>query len=70
MACGRIITTDADILNRQINVDGSPVRVIGVLPKGFELPTLQAPDVMLPTAFNEGLERKANPERRCAPLRD
>jgi predicted permease len=52
---------DANILNRQIDLDGSPVRVIGVLPKGFELPTLQAPDVMLPTAFNEGLERKANP---------
>jgi len=52
---------DANILNRQIDLDGSPVRVIGVLPKGFELPTLQAPDVMLPMAFNEGLERKANP---------
>jgi predicted permease len=52
---------DADILNRQINVDGSSVRVIGVLPKGFELPTLQAPDVMLPMALNEGLERKALP---------
>jgi predicted permease len=52
---------DAGILSRQIDVDGSPARVIGVLPKGFELPTLQAPDVMLPMALNEGLERKANP---------
>jgi len=52
---------DAGILNRMIDVDGSPARVIGVLPKGFELPTLQAPDVMLPLALNEGLERKASP---------
>jgi predicted permease len=52
---------DPGILNRLIDVDGSPVRVIGVLPKGFELPTLQAPDVMLPLALNEGLERKALP---------
>ena len=52
---------DAGILNRQIDVDGSPARVIGVLPRGFELPTLQAPDVMLPMALNEGLERKALP---------
>jgi predicted permease len=52
---------DSNILNRQIDLDGSPIRVIGVLPKGFELPTLQAPDVMLPMALNEGLQRKANP---------
>ena len=52
---------DPGILNRQIDVDGSPARVIGVLPKGFELPTLQAPDVMLPLALDEGLERKALP---------
>jgi predicted permease len=52
---------DAGILDRQIDLDGNPVRVIGVLPKGFELPTLQAPDVMLPMALNEGLERKGNP---------
>jgi predicted permease len=52
---------DSNILNRQIDLDGSPARVVGVLPKGFELPTLQAPDVMLPMALNEGLQRKANP---------
>jgi predicted permease len=52
---------DAGILNRTIDVDGSPARVVGVLPKGFELPTLQVPDVMLPLALNEGLERKGMP---------
>jgi predicted permease len=52
---------DPGILNRMIDVDGSQARVVGVLPKGFELPTLQAPDVMLPLALNEGLERKSSP---------
>jgi predicted permease len=52
---------DAGILNRLIDVDGSPARVIGVLPKGFELPTLQAPDVMMPLAFDEGIERRSSP---------
>ncbi len=52
---------DPGILNRQIDVDGSPVRVIGVLPKGFELPTLQAPDMMLPMALDEGAERAGHP---------
>ena len=52
---------DVGILNRLIDVDGSPVRVIGVLPKGFELPTLQAPDVMLPMVLDEGAERRGHP---------
>jgi predicted permease len=52
---------DAGILNRLIDVDGSPARVIGVLPKGFELPTLQAPDVMMPLAIDEGIERRSSP---------
>jgi predicted permease len=52
---------DAGILNRQIDVDGSQVRVVGVLPKGFELPTVEAPDVMLPMVLDEGKERHASP---------
>jgi putative ABC transport system permease protein len=52
---------DPGILNRTIDLDGSPVRVIGVLPRGFELPTLQAADVMMPMALDEGLERKSSP---------
>jgi predicted permease len=52
---------DPGILNRLINVDGTDVRMIGVLPKGFELPTLQAPDLLLPMALNEGQERAAIP---------
>ena len=52
---------DPGILSRTIDVDGSPVRVIGVLPKDFELPTLGVPDIMLPMARDEAKERNANP---------
>jgi predicted permease len=52
---------DAGILDRMIDVDGSPARVIGVLPRGFELPTLQAADVMMPFALDEGAERASSP---------
>ena len=52
---------DPAILNRTIDLDGVPARVIGVLPLGFELPTLQAADVMMPMALDEGLERKSSP---------
>jgi predicted permease len=52
---------DASVINRTIDVDGSPARVIGVLPKGFELPTLQAADVMMPFALDEGVERASSP---------
>src|ERR1017187_2604993 len=48
---------DPGVLNRMIDVDGSPARMVGVLPKGFELPTLQAADVILPFALDEGKER-------------
>ena len=42
---------DRSILERQIDVDGTPARVIGVLPQGFELPTLQDADVFFPLAL-------------------
>jgi putative ABC transport system permease protein len=38
----------------------SPVRVIGVLPKDFEMPRLQAADVLLPIARDEAGDRKSN----------
>ena len=52
---------DPGVLNRLIDVDGSTARIVGVLPKGFELPTLQAADVMMPLALDEGNERKSSP---------
>jgi predicted permease len=52
---------DAGVLNRLVDVDGSTARIVGVLPKGFELPTLQVADVMMPMALDEGNERKSSP---------
>ena len=50
---------DAGVLNRLIDVDGSKVRVVGVLPKEFELPTLQAVDVITPLALLEAEKQRA-----------
>ena len=49
------------ILNTLIEIDGNQVRVIGVLPKGFEMPDLQAADVLFPLALaGESTERSEN----------
>jgi putative ABC transport system permease protein len=54
---------DPGVVNRLIDLDGNQVRVIGVLPKDFEMPTLQAADVLVPQALNEAEQRKADPGR-------
>ena len=51
---------DPGILNETMEIDGSPVRVVGVLPRDFEMPRLQAVDVLLPMAVNEAADRSAN----------
>jgi len=51
---------DPGILNKTIDLDGKPVRVVGVLPKEFEMPRLQAADVLLPMAVSEAMDRKSN----------
>jgi len=51
---------DPGILNKTINIDGNPVRVIGVLPKDFEMPRLQAADVLFPMATDEASDRRSN----------
>jgi putative ABC transport system permease protein len=51
---------DPGILNKTMEIDGSPVRVVGVLPRDFEMPRLQAVDVLLPMAVNEAADRSAN----------
>ncbi len=50
-------------LNKLISLDGQPVRVIGVLPKDFEMPTLEAADVVVPQALDVAAQRKADPGR-------
>lgn len=51
---------DPGILNKLIQIDGKPVRVVGVLPKNFEMPTLDPVDVLLPRGLDEAAQRKAN----------
>jgi predicted permease len=51
---------DPHILNRLIDLDGKPTRVIGVLPKGFELPTVETPDVLVPMQLNRAVQNKVN----------
>ena len=61
MASGSHITTlDRGILNKTIDIDGEPVQVVGVLPKNFEMPRLQAVDVLFPLAADEAVDKKAN----------
>jgi putative ABC transport system permease protein len=51
---------DPDILNKRIEIDGKRVQVIGVLPIDFEMPRLQAADVLLPMTVNEVEDRSGN----------
>ncbi|MHB1936131.1 MAG: permease prefix domain 1-containing protein [Acidobacteriaceae bacterium] len=39
---------DPSILNKLVEIDDKPVRVVGVLPQDFELPNLDAVDVLRP----------------------
>jgi len=54
---------DPGVINKLVDIDGNQVRVIGVLPKDFEMPTLQAADVLVPQALDEAAQRKADPGR-------
>jgi predicted permease len=52
---------DAGVVEQLVSLDGRPVRVIGVLPQDFEMPRLQAMDVMMPEGLDEAAQRKADP---------
>jgi putative ABC transport system permease protein len=54
---------DVGIVNRLIDIDGAEVRVIGVLPGDFEMPTMEKADVLVPQALDEAEQRKADPGR-------
>ncbi len=56
------------ILNTLIELDGHQVRVIGVLPKDFEMPDLQAADVLFPLAEDEAAQHSEN-QGLGAPMR-
>jgi putative ABC transport system permease protein len=51
---------DPTILSRQIDIDGSPARVVGVLPRDFQFPTLQPSDVIFPMVLNQANQKTNN----------
>ena len=54
---------DASIVGKTISLDGQGVRVIGVLPKEFEFPTLERADVLVPQGLDQAAQRKTPPGR-------
>ena len=52
---------DPAIVGTTISLDGQPTRVIGVLPKEFEFPTLEHVDIISPQQLDEAAQRKAQP---------
>ncbi len=51
---------DPGILDKLIEINGSRVRVVGVLPKDFEMPDLQPADVLSPMAIDEAAQHTEN----------
>ncbi len=51
---------DPGIVNKLIDLDGSQVRVVGVLPQNFEMPTLEPADVLLPMVLDPAIQHKVN----------
>jgi putative ABC transport system permease protein len=54
--------SDSNVLNRLIDIDGVKTRVVGVLPRDFEMPALEAADLVVPQALDEAAERKSAPD--------
>ncbi len=52
---------DPTIVGKTISIDGQTTRVIGVLPRDFEFPTLEHVDILGPQGLDEAAQRKAMP---------
>jgi putative ABC transport system permease protein len=52
--------SDPHISDRLIDVDGNPARVVGVLPKDFQFPLLEAADIVSPLAFDSAVQQTVN----------
>lgn len=51
---------DPNILGRLINVDGNLTRIVGVLPRDFQFPTLETAEIVLPMALNPAIQQTTN----------
>ena len=50
--------SDRGIVDRTISLDGRPTRVLGVLPRDFEFPTLARTGLVVPDAFDESIVQR------------
>jgi predicted permease len=55
--------SDPTIVGKSIRIDGQTREIVGVLPESFEMPRLQATDVLLPEALDVAAQRRADPGR-------
>lgn len=51
---------DPQIIGREINIDGTLSRVLGVLPRNFQFPTLHPADVVQPLVLDPAVQNTAN----------
>ncbi len=51
---------DPGVLNKTISIDEHAVRIVGVLPKDFEMPRLQETDIVRPAAVNVAAQHTVN----------
>lgn len=52
---------NAEIVNRTVQIDTHPVRVIGVLPKNFEMPLLEKADILMPEGLGGAPDKPGQP---------
>jgi putative ABC transport system permease protein len=49
---------DRNVLDRTISLNGEPARVLGVLPRDFEFPTLARTSIVVPQALDESIVQR------------
>jgi putative ABC transport system permease protein len=54
---------DPKVLGKTVSVDGNSTTIVGVLPAGFELPTLERAEVLVPQALDLMQQRRPNQGR-------
>ena len=52
---------DPGVVNRTVQIDTHPVRVVGVLPKDFEMPLLEKADIVLPEGMGRVPDKAGSP---------